>query len=268
MLAERPVRVLLPDSDLARAFADRVDGFITERRGQPWLDVSARIRGRGPGDDTDLEVRAVGEGFYLHGAGMEGQLTSGPPYRADVCAVDDHALARFVLACITLLVPRDGRVLLHADCVEVAGRAFAFLGRSGAGKSTAAAILAEAAGASRLAADRTLVTIPDAASRAAVLTLPRLSRDERLGHSPRRVPLAAMFFPSRAGATAVRLLGGAERVQRLLGAAISPMGEGTPAIQVLDNCLRIAQAVPVAVLELNLLDAPGKLNALVGETAW
>ncbi len=73
----------------------------------------------------------------------------------------DRLARAFVLgSCFGAVLQQRGKLLLHASCFDWGGRAFALCGRSGAGKSTTAAMMLSA-GARYLSDDTTLIEVGD-----------------------------------------------------------------------------------------------------------
>ena len=121
------------------------------------------------------------------------------------------SLLRWVVEVFTLH-DRTGLVL-HASAVESDGQAVLFLGRSGAGKSTAAALAAQA-GASLLADDVIFVELAED-GQAYAHCLPLIQRNQ--GHQrPRVVPVVAMYSIAQGPRDAVSALDLSEQLRRTM----------------------------------------------------
>jgi hypothetical protein len=253
-LGARTARLHVSDADIATDLTGRVEGFTTTHSEEPWLLVEVDRLEPGIDDEKLLVLRSSGDSYFFERSGLLGELCRTPPYRAKLRAKDDHTVARFLYLSLSLLMPAEGGVLFHADCVETAAGAVAFLGASGAGKSTAAMKISRQSGAHTLSVDRSLIMAGQGESSAHVVTLPRLTREERLGLSPRSVPLAAAVFPFRAPRLSFRPLLSTAATVGLLRSAIVPNGEALPVAAVLDTCRRIATRACVGDIGFSLSD--------------
>jgi len=86
---------------------------------------------------SDEEITLCGKGFALFQVreGKEIAITSAP-------GVDERLVQLFTVGTVLPIALRQrGRHVLHGSCVEINGNAVAFLGQSGAGKSSIAAAL-------------------------------------------------------------------------------------------------------------------------------
>ena len=75
--------------------------------------------------------------------------------------VQTNAIERIVRVALECLLVRRGYVSLHAAAVEVEGKAYAFTGPSGIGKSSRADAWRHALGASLISGDRPLICVRD-----------------------------------------------------------------------------------------------------------
>jgi len=155
-----------------------------------------------------------------------------------------ESLLRRVLQVFTLH-DRSGLVL-HASAVEVDGRAVLFVGRSGAGKSTVAALAARA-GATFLADDMIFVEIDDnGAPRAHCL--PFLQRNDGLLR-PHAVPVAAVYAITQAARDVVRPLDATESLRKTMIATTLSVRHPHFAKASFDLAQRLARLVPARSLE-------------------
>lgn len=64
---------------------------------------------------------------------------------APYCNTKEESLRLNILGgCMAIIMQQRGHLVLHASCIDIGGRAIAFLGQSGAGKSTLAAAFSRA----------------------------------------------------------------------------------------------------------------------------
>jgi len=157
-------------------------------------------------DDHGVSVRRVGQAVFVRFNGLADvalDMATGTA-TIDVCDGWPPGMAEVLAGgpVLALALALSGRPCLHASAVSIGGRAVAFAGRSGAGKTTLAA-LACLAGAD-LVADDTLAMDVDGAE---VRCLPG-SRELRLRPAPAEL-LAGTGWPRRTTAD--------ERVAVLVG---------------------------------------------------
>ena len=120
-----------------------------------------------------VEAEETGEPLFALARGDDGALLAWCPltgeYRIDAVAARIDARPegtesswehRVVNLIVPLMLAERGDPVLHASCVEAHGRAVAFAGISGRGKSTLAALL-DAAGHPVLAEDGLVMTLPE-----------------------------------------------------------------------------------------------------------
>jgi len=125
---------------------DRIAGFAV---GRP---ISARHPA------FDARIRAPGH-LSLVRADAEGDIEFGAdPIRANF-RVDDqrHSIEAAIRVSVAAASVRRGQLILHSSCVVSGGRAFVFVGESGAGKSTIAEFLQESTAAVRIADELVVV---------------------------------------------------------------------------------------------------------------
>jgi pimeloyl-ACP methyl ester carboxylesterase len=247
-VAGRAVEVAVRDDGLAAGLASAVRGFALPAAATPWLSIGVERSPEPLPPRAGTTVESLGRGAYrVAGAAVEGALQLGAPTSAEACVADDLGLAQILSLCLSLALPGEGALLLHADAVAVGGRAVAFLGPSGTGKSTAAERLVEEVGAVRLSMDRTVLET-SGASGPAVATMPAVHHPELGPGRPARVPLVALVAPRRAAGESpprARALGPLDATTTLLRSAIVPGGSGLPGQAVLETAARIVARIPV-----------------------
>ena len=131
-----------------------IAGPVTSSAGKSWdlrqhADGSEDILFRG-GMEFGTEVWHL----HLDGSFRTGTLVEAPVMPEPVVRADGYPLLEY---CVARLLGRHDGALIHASTAIVDDAAYVFVGHSGAGKSTMAAI-AEAAGAFIPTDDRTIIT--------------------------------------------------------------------------------------------------------------
>lgn len=137
-------------------------------------------------------------------------------------------------------------LVFHASAVERAGEAFVFLGRSGAGKTTAA-FLSRHVGATVLAEEMVFVGGLKEGERPEVLTLPFFQRDGTRV-APLRLAVRRMFALEQGVSDAVEPLSHAHQVRRLAMSATIGVRSQETMDGALDLARTLAERVPVKVL--------------------
>ena len=159
----------------------------------------------------------------------EGDILVGYP-------IDEYLVAR--------LLGRHGGVILHASSVAIEGRAFVFLGHSGAGKSTMAEI-ASRCGAEVLSDDRTIVTIEHGVATA--WGSPWHGSCSK--SSPTCAPIAAVLLLVQAPRTEVRRIDASRAFSEMFVRVYQPTVDAGEVERVVDVLHFLASAVPSGELE-------------------
>ena len=152
--------------------------------------------------------------------------------------IDEYLVAR--------LLGQRGGVILHASSVAIDGRAFVFLGHSGAGKSTIAEI-ASASGAEVLSDDRTIVTIEHGVATA--WGSPWHGSCSK--SSPNCAPIAAVLLLVQAPRTAVRRIDASRAFSEMFVRVYQPTVDAGEVERVVDVLHFVASAVPSGELEFS-----------------
>ena len=187
------------------------------------------------------------------------QTRDGP---GSVFHVVDSPLVEFLIA---RLAARTGGLHLHASMAVVDGQALVFVGHSGAGKSTMAAI-AEQAGAVIPTDDRTLITL----ERESVVGwgTPWMGSLER--KSPASGVVAGIFLLKQASANRVEAMEASSAVKEIFVRLVHPRLSSGEVTRTLDALEQLTLRVPVATLhfvptraafELALRSARGSVAA-------
>lgn len=152
---------------------------------------------------------------------------------------------------MSMALPRRGALILHASAIAAGRRALVFAGKSGAGKSTIAAMLA-AAGHPMLS-DELLVIAPGADGDWLVHVAPFLGAPDLLRRSHRaRVPAGGIHFLVQARHHLRTRLAPAEALRELLRHVLVYVAEPGTASLVLAAAARLVGAVPCHRLEFAL----------------
>jgi energy-coupling factor transporter ATP-binding protein EcfA2 len=142
------------------------------------------------------------------------RLRHAPVAGADGAIPLTYRLAEYVAARV---IGASGGVVVHASSVLDGGGALVFMGHSGAGKSTIAA-LAESVGAEVLSDDRTVITLGAGGARA--WGTPWHGTHTR--GSPRSAPIRGLFLLAQADRDAIVPLTAARTFQELHVRVIQP----------------------------------------------
>ncbi len=196
------------------------------------------------------------QGLRLHIAGVgEFCVTAdGVAVVALEPAIVGGALAETLLGPpLVLALAMQGVWCLHASAVTVDGRAVAFAGESGNGKSTLAASLNDAGGSDwRRLADDTLPVCRGSEGVAALPHFPQLKLPASEQHpvdAPARLPLAGVFVvapPDGERSVTVRLLTRRQATQALIRHTVAARLFDRPLLAAhLDFCAEAAARVPV-----------------------
>ena len=208
------------------------------------LSLRLRVHPGPPPRFDHLAVQARGDGFLCEGDGLRGEV--GPSAATLDVYGGEPALLAALRLCIAVALAADGGLLLHGACVELGGRALAFLGASGAGKTTLSRRLAQA-GARPISDEVTAVRGPLVYGH----PFPR-----RLGDGcapPGGLPLDALGFLAQAPAgqgPARRRLSPREAARALLERVFLPVRSPALLGPVLAAVSRLAESVPAWALTL------------------
>ncbi len=232
LMARQPVQIVSSDEGLATELRRRCRGFVIHDRA-PWLTLEVGLSLESERNVRGASVTALGhERWRIDTKRASGLLWRDGHWHATGEVADLVSVNQLLNLCLSLLFPLSGVLMLHADTVELDGEAHAFLGPSGAGKTTLAGRVVELAGAQTLAVDRTMVSVADDTSDPKVVSMPRLVPS--IGGSsigePLEVPLGSLVFPkgSEGGSPRLRRLPPLEAHQQLLRSVIIPQGDGQP----------------------------------------
>ena len=126
--------------------------------------------------------RTTGGAIRLHRPDATGEvalpLSPAEPVRGSfVVGESRHSLDAVLRASVSIAVPRNGGLILHASAVDARGAAYVFSGVSGAGKSTIATLLGGLPGFTKIADD--LVIVMPHAGGFALHTVPFLCKEAR-----------------------------------------------------------------------------------------
>ena len=257
----RPTRVGLEDARrLANDWRARQAQRLVERRypdGRPMMVVER--------DDRGYHVWAPRFGRHVVDA-------DGGRVRSALPRVSPWRWERLLFAQVLPLVAAlRGRELLHASAVSLGGGAIAFVGLSGAGKSSVAAHLVargaslvtddvlamsiESQTADVLAYPGTMLTGLDPRELARMTAAGRALLGERLGTSDKTyravpvvaapLPFSALYFLDRHDGRSIAIGACEELGPRLLGSRfLSYLDSRAQLLRHLDVCAQIAEAVP------------------------
>jgi len=158
---------------------------------------------------------------------------------------------------LTYVLARRAGVLLHSAGIEYGGKLWLLAGRSGAGKSTAAALLKGREGIALLSDDRIVVRRRGASWTGYGTPWPGEARVA----ANRQAPLAGILFLKQSQDNRIEPLPAMQAVERLFPVASVPWYEPELFPDVMASCGRLAETVPT--YELNFRRDAGAAEMLV-----
>lgn len=235
-----PARVRSDSQEFLQMLAGRYSGFINSDA-QPVFELDVEIvPPRRINDEDDISVRFTGERWLIERGDLRAEwnptsrrgqvLQSANPYSIDTVLRIIHSL----------ILAREGGLLVHAASAVRNGRAFLFAGVSGAGKTTI----------SRLApADATLLTDEisylrgDGDSYIAHGT-PFAGELARVGENV-QAPLAALYLLQKGRENAIEPVGAGEAVRRLMENVLFFARDRESANMVFETACELVARAPV-----------------------
>lgn len=152
---------------------------------------------------------------------------------------------------ICLQLPPFNRMLLHAAVLEYDGNAYAFLGRSGTGKSTHTGLWLQAfEGAKIVNGDKPILQIDD--NGVIAYGTPWMGKEGRGCNT--KAPLKGLCFLEQAKENSIRRLSPAEAASRLFLQILMPTEENA-ATKTLELADRLINAVPAWLLKCDISEA-------------
>jgi hypothetical protein len=253
-LAQRPVTIHLADPDLAERVRFLGKDYLLQNADSAWLTLDLGHRSAQRDELLPATARHLkAGGIHYEAPGFSGILQLNPRARFDGEVLNLNELSRVVLLCLATMLPREGVLLLHADTVNRQGRAIAFLGPSGTGKSTAATYLVDHHNAEYVAFDKTVVLFDEADhGMPLVVSLPRFLCDGQPWKRQPNVPLTGLVFPKAAPGPRLHPLGALAAYQRMMASLILPQGEGMDIDRMMNLITRLMQTTWQAELTYEL----------------
>jgi hypothetical protein len=169
-----------------------------------------------------------------------GTLTEAPVMPDRLVRADGYPLLEFIVT--RLLGRRDG-LLIHASTAIVDGGAHVFVGHSGAGKSTMAAI-AEAAGARIPTDDRTIITVADGA----VMAWGTPWHGSLIRKSPEGAPLRGLYLLQQAPLDRLEPMTPSRAVKELFVRLIQPRLDASEVQETLRLLEGVVERTPANIL--------------------
>jgi len=185
--------------------------------------------------------------LWLDSTFRTGSLSEAPVMCDGFIRADGYPLLEYIVA--RQLARHDG-ALIHASTAIIDGGAYVFVGHSGAGKSTIAAI-AEGAGAKIPTDDRTILTAGDGAPMAWGTPW----HGSLVRKSPDGAPLRRIYLLQQAGENRCEPLSNSHAVKELFVRLIQPRLHGAEIQQTLHVLESIVEQVPAAVLHFRPTEA-------------
>ena len=157
---------------------------------------------------------------------------------------------------LCLQLPQFNRMLLHAAILEYDGSAYAFLGRSGTGKSTHTGLWLQAfEGAKIVNGDKPILGIND--NGVIAYGTPWMGKEGRGSNT--KAPLKGLCFLEQAKENSIRSLSPAEVASRLFTQILLPSEEGAAA-KTLELADRLIATVPAWLLKCDISEEAVKCS--------
>jgi hypothetical protein len=234
------------------------EGPIAFSAGRSWdlwrhADDSEDIVFRGGAEYRTAVWHLHFDSTFQSGSLSEAPVMPDPFIRADGYPVLEYIVAR--------QLARHHGALIHASTAIVDGGAYVFVGHSGAGKSTIAAI-AEGLGAKIPTDDRTILTTGGAAPMAWGTPW----HGSLVRKSPDGAPLRCIYLLQQSGENRCEPLPPARAVKELFVRLIQPRLHGGEIQQTLHVLESIVEGVPTAVLHFRPTEAAFEMALTYAET--
>ena len=185
-----------------------------------------------------------------------GSLVEAPVMPERTVRADGYPLLEYIVA--RMLGRHDG-LLIHASTAILDRGAYVFVGHSGAGKSTMAAI-AEAAGARIPTDDRTIITVTNGE----VMAWGTPWHGSLVRKSPEGAPVRGLFLLQQAAADRIEPLAPGRAAKELFVRLIQPRLDTREVHETLGLLEQIVQRTPVGVLHFRPTRAAFDLATSVG----
>lgn len=195
----------------------------------------------GPGFGTDVWHLRLDSTFRT------GSLLEAPVMPDEFIRADGYPLLEYIVA---RQVARHRGALIHASTAIIGGAAYVFVGHSGAGKSTMAAI-AERVGATIPTDDRTILTAGDTGPMAWGTPW----HGSLVRKSPEGAPLRCVYLLQQARENRCEPLSAARAVKELFVRLIQPRLHAAEIQQTLHVLESIVEQVPAAILHFRPTEA-------------
>jgi hypothetical protein len=132
-----PIRLTSSSEPYARVLAGRFQGFVASDDVAPFLDLDIDLAEPGEGDpDEELTVSRDGERWTIRRSDCHAVVDLHEGRGRIVQPAYPYATDTLLRVVHSVLLARQGGLLIHASSAVRNQRAFVFFGRSGAGKST------------------------------------------------------------------------------------------------------------------------------------
>lgn len=213
----------------------RYGPYLTARgRGVP-VEVS-RLSGRGGGP---LDVRRKKGGISISRRDFRSLTPRGKGPTALEVSFNKYSFDSWLRIFTTFLALGENAALLHAAGISAEGGALVFPGKSGAGKSTSIRKFGRKA-----ALSDELVLVGAGGKKATASSTPFWGELRMGRHTPRTVPLKALYFLKKGGMPSIRILDRSEAFRRLMGTALFFSKDPADVKKLLKVCADICAAVP------------------------
>ena len=172
----------------------------------------------------------------------------GQPIRASfTVASGANSIDAVVRACVSIALPRQGGLVLHASAVSTGGQLLVFAGKSGAGKSTIAAMLAAGVAGVESFCDELLVATPMPAGTWMAHVTPFVGNAGQPACAPQ--PITAIHFLTQATHHRRIRLTVTEGLRQLMPNVLAHVADTDTAANVLNAASTLAARVPLYAVE-------------------
>ena len=239
-IGNMPVLVRSESPEFLRMLMGRYSGFVSaEGRADFEIDVDLVPPGQIT-DEEDVAVRFVHGRWIIERGDLRAEWEAGTRRARIVQSANPYSIDTALRILHSLILAREGGLLVHAASAVRNGRAFLFSGVSGAGKTTISRL---APPDTKLLTDEISYVRRDGASYVAYGT-PFAGELAEPGENM-RAPLAALYLLEKGPANTVAQVGQNEAVRRLLENVLFFASDSELVGLVFESACELARSVPV-----------------------
>ena len=191
------------------------------------------IHRRIPGGWFIQSISSESEGLFISDDYARLELTG---HKDDVVGGNTEWLVRVAIECF---LARLGYMILHSAAVEIDGKAYAFTGPSGLGKSTRASAMIEGLGAKLINGDRPLIRVRDLT----LFGVPWDGKEQCFRNV--QYPLETICEVRRSESVYIRAMNMSQRRKLLMRQSFIPMWDTETAVVQMANITRLAASANI-----------------------